>query len=181
MNSNARKDTRITLLIEGYPRTGYQTYARLVGGSSGGLSIGRLHPDYVAQKYGLERSKRYWLSSQKGAGTISPKALGALVKALHSELRGRAGGTVLLDGLEYLLLFHDIGKMMGILQEIDGLLQQADVTMLVLLDPHTFEPRDLERLWEAYPKLTSEELLDDARAEQSIDINAIAGKECADL
>lgn len=181
MNSNARKDTRITLLIEGYPRTGYQTYARMVGGSSGGLCIGRLHPDYVAQKYGLERAKRYWLSSQKGVGTISPKALGALVKLLHSELRGRAGGMVLLDGLEYLLLFHDIGKMMGVLQEIDALLKQADVAMLVLLDPHTFEPRDLERLCDAYPKLTPEELLDDARAEQSIGMGALTGQECADL
>lgn len=181
MNSNARNDTRIALLIEGYPRTGYQAYARLSKGSSGGLCIGRLHPDYVAQKYGLERAKRYWLSSQKEVGTISPKALGGLVKLFRSELKGRAGGKILLDGLEYLLLFHDIGKIMAVLQEIDGLLKQADVTLLVLLDPHTFEPRDLERLWEAYPQLTSEMLLDDESVDQDVGVDALAGPEYADL
>ncbi|KQM11543.1 hypothetical protein AOA80_07585 [Methanomassiliicoccales archaeon RumEn M1] len=179
MNSNVKNDTRITLLIEGYPRTGYQTYARLIGGSSGGLCIGRLHPEYVAQKYGLQRAKRYWLSSQKEAGTISPKALGTLVKLLRSELKGRSGGKVMLDGLEYLLLFHDIGKVMGSLEEIDGLLKQADVTMLVLIDPHTLEPKDMERLWEAYPQLTSEELLDHEGAAQGLSMSTMIGQECA--
>jgi hypothetical protein len=85
-------DARISLLIEGYPRTGYQTYSKIVKGSTSGLCFSRLHPDYVAQKYGLERSKRYWLSGQKGEDVISPKSIKQLVKTIRSELRGRAGG-----------------------------------------------------------------------------------------
>ena len=181
MDCNSRNDTHIALLIEGYPRTGYQTYARLTGGSSGGLCVGRLHPEYVAQKFGLERAKHYWLTSQKGPDAISPKALGSMVKLFRSELKGRMGGKVLLDGLEYLLLFHDVGKVMSLLDEIDDLLKEADVTMLVLLDPHIFEPRDLERLWEAYPQLSREELLGDENADQGVELSAMTGPEYAHL
>jgi hypothetical protein len=154
-----KEDSRISLLIEGYPRNGYQTYCRIIGHSTSGLCISRLHPDYVAQKYGLERSKRYWLSGQKGDDVIAPKSLGQLVKVIRSELRGRSGGKILLDGLEYLLLFNDMGKVMNALDEIDNLLKSADVELVVSLDPLTFEQKDLDRLWIAYPRYTSEELL----------------------
>lgn len=151
--------SHISLLIEGYPRTGYQTYAKMVGGSTSGLCIGRLHPDYVAQKYGLDRAKRYWLSGQKGEDVIPPKSLHHLVKVIRSELRGRSGGVVLLDGLEYLLLFNDMAKVMAALQEIEVLLRQARVEMVVILDPLTLEDRDAERLGDAFPRYTAEELL----------------------
>ncbi len=184
MNDNVKNDTRIALLIEGYPRTGYQTYARLIGDSTGGLCIGRLHPDYVAQKYGLERAKRYWLSSRKDKGAIAPKSMQNLVKIIRSELKGRVGGQVLLDGLEYLLLFHDLGKVMDTMAEIDALLKQADVTMLVLLDPLTLDQKDLDHLWDLYPRLTSEELLNAELPEQPQAIGGmgvLAGSQFADL
>jgi len=151
--------SHISLLIEGYPRTGYQTYAKMVGGSTGGLCIGRLHPDYVAQKYGLDRAKRYWLSNQKGEDVISPKSLHHLVKVVRSELRGRAGGKVLLDGLEYLLLFNDMAKVLSALEEIEALLRQANVELIIVLDPLTLEEKDLVRLWDLFPRYTAEELL----------------------
>jgi hypothetical protein len=152
-------DSRISLLIEGYPRTGYQTYCKIMGNSTSGLCISRLHPDYVAQKYGLDRSKRYWLSGQKGEDVIAPKSLNHLVKVIRSEMRGRSGGKVFLDGLEYLLLFNDMSKVMGMLEEIDSLLKAADVELFVSLDPLTFEQKELDRLWMAYPRYTSDELL----------------------
>lgn len=154
-----KEDSRITLLIEGYPRHGYQTYAQIIGTSSGGLCISRLHPDYVAQKYGLERTRRYWLSGQKGDDVISPKSMHNLIRTVRSELRGRAGGAVLLDGLEYLLLFNDMSKVLAALQEIDALLRQADVELVIAVDPLTMEQRDVERLWASFPRYTAEELL----------------------
>jgi hypothetical protein len=163
-------DSRISLLIEGYPRSGYQTYCKITGNSTSGLCISRLHPDYVAQKYGLDRSKRYWLSGQKGDDVIAPKSLNQLVKVIRSELRGRSGGKVFLDGLEYLLLFNDMGKVMGMLEEIDSLLRAADVELFVSLDPLTFEQKDLDRLWMAYPRYTSEQLLGRFTTEESTPI-----------
>jgi hypothetical protein len=152
-------ESRISLLIEGYPRTGYQTYSKIVGRSTSGLCISRLHPDYVAQKYGLEMSKRYWLSGQKGDEVIAPKSLHQLIKVVRSEMRGRSGGCMFMDGLEYLLLYNDMGKVMSAMEEIDIILRSADVEMVVSVDPLTFEQKDVERLWRTFPRYTAEEML----------------------
>ena len=162
-----KSDSRISLLIEGYPRTGYQTYSKIVGRSTAGLCISRLHPDYVAQKYGLDRARRYWLSGQKGEDVIAPKPLHQLLKVIRSELRGRTGSVMFFDGLEYLLLYNDMGKVMAALEELDGILKQADVEMVVAVDPLTFEPKDVERLWSSFPRYTAEELLQKHSMSQS--------------
>ena len=183
MNGKVTNDSHIALMIEGYPRTGYQTYAQIIGTSSSGLCIGRLHPDYVAHKFGLERAKRYWLSSIKDEGAIAPKPVHNLVKIIRSELKGRAGSKVLLDGLEYLLLFNNIDKVLDALNEIDALLKQGDVTMFVLLDPLALEQNDLDRVISMYPSFTSEDLLNsELPMERTIeDVTMMAGSQFADL
>jgi len=153
-----KNESKISLLLEDYPRNGYQIYSKMVGRSTSGLCISRLHPDYVAQKYGLEMSKRYWLSGQSGDDIIAPKALNQLLKVIRMELRGRSGGTIFLDGLEYLLLFNDMNKVLGILEQIDSLLKEAKVEMMVSMDPLIFEQRELETLWDAFPHYSSDEL-----------------------
>jgi hypothetical protein len=180
-----KSDSRISLLIEGYPRTGYQTYSRIVGRSIKGLCISRLHPEYVAQKYGLEMSKRYWLSGQKGDEVIAPKSLHQLIKVVRSELRGRSGGSVFMDGLEYLLLFNDMGKVMAAIEEIDTLLKAANVELIISVDPLTFEQRDIEKLWTSFPRYTTEEMLVKHSIEQPQHISVAepmsAGQEIAGL
>ena len=155
-----KEETKILLLIEGYPRYGYQTYSQIVGSASNSLCISRLHPEYVAQKYGLERSKHYWLSGQKGSDTISPRSMHHLVRALRTELRGRGGGVAFMDGLEYLLLFNDIAKVMEGLEEIDALLRQANVDLIISVDPLTLEQRDADRLWAVFPTYSVRKLLE---------------------
>lgn len=154
-----KSDSKISLLIEGYPRNGYQTYSKIVGRSTSGLCISRLHPDYVAQKYGLELAKRYWLTSQRNDDAIAPKSLHQIIKTLRLELRGRAGGTIFMDGLEYLLLFNDMNKVMVALDEIDDLLKAANVELIMSIDPLTFEQRDLEKLWSLFPRYNCDEML----------------------
>jgi hypothetical protein len=180
-----KNDSRISLVVEGYPRIGYQTYAKIVGSSTSGLCISRLHPDYVAEKYHLDRSKRYWLSNQKGEEVISPKSIKKLVKTIRSELRGRGGGCVFLDGLEYILMYNDMGKVLGVLEEIDKVLRSADVEMIVPVDPLTFEQKDVERLWASFPRYTQEEILAKhiTGQSQNIDTDTLvtAGPEIAGL
>ncbi|MBI0584170.1 MAG: DUF835 domain-containing protein [Methanomassiliicoccus sp.] len=172
-----KNDSRISLLVEGYPRNGYQTYSKLVGRSTSGLCISRLHPDYVAQKYDLEMSKRYWLSNQSGEENIAPKSLNQLVKVVRSELRGRSGSKIFLDGLEYLLLFNDMNKVLDTLSEIDSLLKAARAELVMAIDPLTFEQKDLERMWGAFPRYTAEELLAKYSVGGSINIPTSIGAE----
>ena len=150
---------RISLLIEGYPRVGLQTFTKLLRSGARGICISRLHPDYVTQKFGLGANKCYWLSGCKGKEVLSPRMLGHIVRAVKSSIRENKQNVVFFDGLEYLLLYNDMSKVMTFLEEMDVLLGKLDGEMVVCIDPLTFEQKDLERLWAAYPKCTPEEMM----------------------
>jgi hypothetical protein len=147
----------ISLLIEGYPRCGLELFSRIVGSGPWGVCITRLHPSYVGQKFGLKAAKCYWLSGCKGDAVLSPRSLSGIVGKIRSEVAGRQEGIVYLDGLEYLLLYNDGGKVMQMLEDIDAILAKSEVTMLISIDPLTLEPRDVAKLYDAYPRCTPDE------------------------
>jgi len=76
------KTSKISLLVEGYPRYGFQILSKILDGKRSGICITRLHPDYVVQKYGLHNVECCWLSGCTGKNVISPKSLNQLVRAL---------------------------------------------------------------------------------------------------
>jgi len=148
---------KISLLLEGYPRIGLQTFSKVIGASSRGVCISRLHPDYVAQKFGLERRKCFWLSGCKGRDALTPRMLGQIVKVIRSEAKEK-NSVVFFDGLEYLLLYNGMSKVMLFLEEVDLLMGKMEAEMVVCIDPLTFEQKDLDRLWSSYPRCTPEEM-----------------------
>jgi hypothetical protein len=148
---------RISLLLERHPRIGLLTFSKAIGACAKGVCISRLHPDYVAQKFGLDRRRCYWLSGCKGKEVLTPRMLGKMVKVIRSEAKEK-GDVVFFDGLEYLLLFNDMARVMAFLEEVDLFLGKVEAEMIVCIDPLTFEQKDLDRLWAAYPQCTPEEM-----------------------
>lgn len=150
--------SRVSLLVEGYPRYGFQILSRLLEGGMKGLCVTRLHPDYVVQKHSLKNVKCYWLSRCKGKEVISPRSLGQLVRILKNGTREKHA-LAFLDGLEYLLLWNDIGKVMSALKEVDSALSENKGSMLVCIDPLTLEQMDLDRLYEMFSRKEASELM----------------------
>ncbi len=163
--------SRVSLLIEGYPRYGFQILSRLLEGGTKGLCVTRLHPDYVVQKHSLKNVNCYWLSGCKGKDVISPRSLGQLVRILKNGTREKYT-LAFLDGLEYLLLWNDIGKVMSALKEVDSALSETKGSMLVCIDPLTLEQRDLDRLYETFPRKEASELMRTAVSSGSPQISA---------
>ena len=159
--------SKISLLVEGYPRCGFQVFSKLLDSRRKGICITRLHPDYVVQKYGLHDVECYWLSGCKSKEVISPKSLSQMVKALKAGVKADKDAVMFLDGLEYLLIWNDMGKIMSSLTEIDSVLSGTDAEMLVCIDPLTLEQRDLDRLYEAFPKRNANEMLASATSSGS--------------
>jgi hypothetical protein len=145
-------NSRISLLVEGYPRSGFKVFSSLSKSNENSICITRLHPDYVAEKFGVRARKCYWLSGCKGKDIISPKSLSQIVKMVKTD--AKAGKPVVfLDGLEYLLLWNEMNKVMAALEEINGVLATTDGTMVICFDPLTLEQNDLKKLWALYPKM----------------------------
>ena len=143
------KDAKVSLLVEGYPRNGFQVFSRYLSGREG-VCITRLHPEYVMEKYGLVNSKFHWLSGIKQKGTICPKNVSKLVKQVRAEIE-EGHEQFYLDGLEYLLLWNDMNSIISSLQEVGRMLNGSQGRLIVSIDPLTFEERDLQRLWGAFP------------------------------
>lgn len=140
---------KVSLLVEGYPRNGFQVFSRYLAGEDG-VCITRLHPEYVVEKYGLNNSKFHWLSGVKQKGALSPKNVSDLVKQVRAEIKtGRR--KFFLDGLEYLLLWNDMNRIIASLKDIEKMLDAVEGSIIVSIDPLTFEERDIKRLWDSFP------------------------------
>ncbi len=148
---------RITLLIEGYPRKGFQLYSRMLKEGASGVCVSRLHPDYVQQKFDVQ-ARTYWLSSCKGKDVLSPKQTGPIVKAIRSAVAPETHTIVFLDGIEYLLLYNDLAKVESFLKDLGRSLENTNAEVIVALDPLTMEQRDLEALYEAVQHVTIDDL-----------------------
>ncbi|HEY3419215.1 MAG TPA: DUF835 domain-containing protein [Methanomassiliicoccales archaeon] len=140
------------LLVEGYPRSGFKVFSSLSKVNENSICITRLHPDYVAEKYNVKSRKCYWLSGCKGKDIISPKSLSQIVRMVKAD--AKAGKPVVfLDGLEYLLLWNEMNKVIAALGEINTILSATNGTMVICFDPLTLEQNDLKKLWTLYPKM----------------------------
>jgi len=145
-------DAKVSLLMEGYPRNGFTVFSNYLGKEQG-VCITRLHPEYVVEKYGLKNSRFHWLSGVKQQGTLSPKNVSGLVKQVRGEIKdGRR--KFFLDGLEYLLLWNDMNGIVSSLKEIEKELEKAEGSMIVSIDPLTFEEKDLKKLKESFPPMS---------------------------
>lgn len=167
------KGSKISLLVEGYPRYGFQVFSKMLDDRRKGICITRLHPDYVVQKFNLRNVKCHWLSGCKGKDVVSPKSLNQIVRILKAIVKTDKDTVVFLDGLEYLLIWNDMGKIMSSLSEIDSALSGTDSEMLVCIDPLTFEQRDLDRLYEEFPKRNASEMLESGTSSQSQRTSAV--------
>jgi len=152
----AKNGRRISLLMEGYPRKGFQVYSSILKSGRKGVCVSRLHPEYVEQKFDLPKGDCFWLSSCKGKGVLSPKVLTSVSKTIASTLSGNA--VVFLDGLEYILLYNDMNKVLSFLREVEVILAKQDAEMLVSIDPLTFEGKELDRLYVDFPRISAEEV-----------------------
>ncbi len=147
--------SRITLLVEGYPRNGFQTFSKLLESGHNGVCITRMHPEYVAEKYSLKNAKCYWLSGNKGKEALSPKSLNQLLKVA----RANPGTIMFLDGLEYLLLWNDMNHILDALKDVSEILAKSGGEMIVPIDPLTLEQKDLEKLWASFPRYEGGEIV----------------------
>jgi len=150
---------RISLMVEEHPRIVFQAYSKISQSGSKGVCISRLHPDYLAHKFGLSSAKCYWLSGCKGKNVLSPRMLGQIARVIRGSILKDKDRIFFLDGLEYLILHNDMAKIMVFLEEMDATLSELGADLIISIDPLTFEPKDLQKLWAAYPRCASDEII----------------------
>jgi len=153
-------DKNVVMVVEGYPRLGYKAFGDLISDGTASICISRLHPEYVSEKFSLTGPKFFWLTGNNGEDAISPKNLSQIVKTIKKESKGKKT-VVFLDGLEYLMLWNDIKNVISCLEEIGETLKQLDGALYVSIDPLAFEQKDVERIWNVFPKIEASAIVNE--------------------
>jgi hypothetical protein len=152
--------SKVSLLTEGYPRYGFNALSMLTRTGWDALCITRLHPEYVTKKYDLKGAKCLWLSTRKGKGTISPKSLAQIVRTVKTTLKKGGNRIIFLDGLEYILMWNELEKVISALRDIDDMIRDRNAEMLICIDPLTFEQREMDRLVSEFPSSSANEVVE---------------------
>ncbi|MGB9637093.1 MAG: DUF835 domain-containing protein [Thermoplasmata archaeon] len=140
-------DLTIKLILQIKPRVGLEMLAK----KGEGLCISRYHPAYLRNKYVLPGVTIYWLSETKGKDTIHPDNIERIVNVIKKYGKTHKKANILLDGLEYLLLYHNVEQMLDFMNVLDKLAEKLGITLMIHADPQViYADREIFKIFERY-------------------------------
>ncbi len=140
------EDGKAYLLKERKPVKGIQHFLTLVKGGYSGLLITRQHPDHVKSREDDWNARIVWLSTTLGRDYVDPHNLGNLTNIVSAFLEESPKSTILLDGLEYLMINNDFPRILKFIEYIHEIVMQRKAVFLISLDERAFEDRELALL-----------------------------------
>lgn len=133
----------ITEEEEAYP---YQILASLEKKSTL-MMILRKMPEKVISRYGLKCREAYWLSRAESTNAISPLDLDSLASRIRDFFeKNRGCGVAFLDGIEYLMTYHEFRAIMRMLAEVSDHASLTGSVFLVSVNPLAISQESLALL-----------------------------------
>ncbi len=140
------EEGRSYVIKEKKPDAAMAQFVRMLGRGFKGLVITRQHPNNVVRKYNLNGVRLIWLSTTLGKDYVDPHNLNSLTSMAASFLQENKQGAVVLDGLEYLMVHNDFGRVLKFIEYLNEVVMQRQAILLISLDDRAFEPRQLALL-----------------------------------
>jgi len=111
------------------------------------MLISRKMPDKVVGRYGLKCREAYWLSRTDSKEAISPLDLDNMAHKIQDFFeRTKNNGVAFVDGLEYMLTYHDFRSIMRILGEVSDHAAITGSVLLVSVNPLAISQENLALL-----------------------------------
>ncbi|MDD1769528.1 MAG: DUF835 domain-containing protein [Methanomassiliicoccales archaeon] len=130
------------LLVEGKtPDQAFEVLRESVDLGVPALIVVRTHPDTIRSTYDVGDSAILWLATQAGPDRIDPTNIGILQHTVTEFLHRNPTGTVMIEGLEYLLTENAPEK---VLKMAEGLRDEVIVSggkLIIAIDPETLDER----------------------------------------
>ncbi len=158
------------LIRERKGEVAFQLFSRLAG-TRPGLCITRKHPEIAKDHYRLPKDARLkWLTPSVGKDRVDPKALSTLTRIVYEFVVEHPNGTVLLDGMEYLLLHNDFYKALLFLEHLNDFIMQSEALLLIPINPEALEEHDIALMERNTEVLEGEKLASKARVEKFVQL-----------
>ncbi|HKZ49344.1 MAG TPA: DUF835 domain-containing protein [Thermoplasmata archaeon] len=107
-----------------------------------GLGITRANPAAVRQEYGLRETPIVWLTTIFGQNQVPPTDLALLEKIVLQALKDAANPVVLLDGVEYLLVYNKFERVIRFFHTVRDATEAAGGSLVLALDTSVLEERE---------------------------------------
>ncbi len=136
----------VYLIEEPKPSFFFDVYGETLVQGIKTLLITREFPGTVKSSYNTEGSNVVWLTHVVGRDCVEPTQTSLILKKIVSFTKDNSPCIVMLDGVEYLINQNGFDLVMGFLNHVRDLLIIKDSILLVSLDTHTLEKRELALL-----------------------------------
>jgi len=140
------EEGRSYIVKEKKPDGAMSHFIKMVGHGYSGLVITRQHPDNVLRKYSLDGVRLVWLSTTLGKDYVDPHNLSSITNLAGIFLQENGKSVMLLDGLEYLMVHNDFGRVLKFVEYLNEMVMQRQAVLLISLDDRAFEPRQIALL-----------------------------------
>jgi len=140
------EDGRSYVVKEKKPERGLALFLAAIEKGYRPLLVTRQHPNHVRKAHIGVDIRAIWLSTTLGNDYIDPHNLNALTNEILAHVGGGGRSTILLDGLEYLMINNDPPRIWKFLEYLNEIVAQTAAILLISVDERTFEPRDLALL-----------------------------------
>jgi len=115
---------------------GIDVFADILKHGRMGFAATRRMPEKIRQEYGLLKTPMVWLTREHSIpDSIQPTELTDLSHIIKELIRKEAGIVVLLEGVEYLILYNTFNDVLKVIQGIDDVVSMNNATFIVTLDP----------------------------------------------
>jgi two-component system cell cycle response regulator len=125
---------------------GFRIFRDIMRNGSPGLVVTRTMPRKVLNRYRLGELNTIWLSRSIDKNAIKPTNLGKLVDEIKEFTSRNSNTIVMFDGLEYLIVQNDFGRVLKFLQSLKDEITIQNARLIMTLNPNTLGKNKVELL-----------------------------------
>jgi len=128
------------------PFLSYKLFENSTADGAPGLCVTRQYPNKVRDSFDLGETRIIWLSHTPGKDHHNPTSIGTLATVISSFIERYEKCTVIIDGLEYLVINNGFQQVLRFVEHINEQVMQSRSTVLVPISPNAFSEKELALL-----------------------------------
>ena len=151
----SRLERGVAYLVEAEEADGaYKLFVNELASGNQGLCITRDFPTKIRRQYGLTNTPVLWLSNAEQEFAVEPVQLGKLYHKIEDFLKKAEQATVMISGLEYLIVQNNYHSALKFLQLVRDQVAIYDSVLIATISPSTLSEKDLKLIEREMEPLT---------------------------
>jgi hypothetical protein len=145
------------LIVDEDPGVAFNGFKSILKKEIPGLCISTTFPEKLGRRYDVEGADLYWLTdtvSDSAVKALNPKRLDfEMMRAISNFLRDHPEGTVMIDGIENLIVENGFDSVFRFIKKVNDLASMGGATIFVPLSPSSLGKDELAVLQKEFDRV----------------------------